>query len=236
MTRKHDDAADDAGDSLDDTDSTGASLDGTDSTGNSTADGGRTGGVADLTADARAATDRRTYAKMLATAGGVTALSSLVAPLAGLTRVFEREYTGPIFSDGVFLVDDEGNRLGLDALDVGEKMTVFPETHPSVADAPTLLIRREESQYGGSTQMGFLVEGYAAYSKVCTHAGCMVSDEDDGTLICPCHIGKYDPENGAKVVGGPPPRALPQLPITVSSEGYLMATGTFEGPIGPGGG
>ena len=38
--------------------------------------------------------------------GGLTAVGSLAAPLAGLTRVFERSYTGPVYSDGVALVDD----------------------------------------------------------------------------------------------------------------------------------
>jgi rieske iron-sulfur protein len=83
--------------------------------------------------------------------------------------------------------------------------------------------------------MEFTVSGYAAYSKVCTHAGCMVADRDDTTLVCPCHSGRFDPLSGASVTGGPPPRALPQLPITLSSDGELIATGDFEGHVGPGG-
>ncbi|MEF8774833.1 MAG: Rieske (2Fe-2S) protein, partial [Halobacteriales archaeon] len=77
---------------------------------------------------------------------------------------------------------------------------------------------------------------YAAYTKVCTHAGCMVDDRDGATLVCPCHQANFDPARGAAVTGGPAPRALPQLPITLSSGGYLIATGDFEGPVGPEGG
>jgi len=185
--------------------------------------------------DARAAMERRDYAKLLATVGGLTAVGSLAAPLAGLTRVFEREYTGPIYSDGVALVDPDGNRVGENALAEGEQMTVFPEARPGIEDAPTLLVRFPEDAYGGATRMESTVGGYAAYSKVCTHAGCMVSERDGETLVCPCHFGRFDPTGGASVVGGPPGRALPQLPITLSSDGYLVATGDFEGPIGPGG-
>ena len=185
--------------------------------------------------DTRASLARRDYAKLLATVGGLTAVGSLVAPLAGLTRVFERSYTGPVYSDGINLVDGEGNRVGESALSEGERMTVFPEPRPGIERAPTLLVRHAEDGYGSGTKTEFTVSGYAAYSKVCTHAGCMVSNEEGTTLVCPCHFGKFDPMAGAAVVGGPPPRALPQLPITLSSDGELIATGDFEGPVGPGG-
>jgi rieske iron-sulfur protein len=176
--------------------------------------------------------DRRDLAKVLATIGGLAAVGSLAAPLAGLTRVFEREYTGPIYSDGVFLVDADGERIGENQLGMGEVMTVFPEPRPELEDAPTLLVRFPEEQYAEPTQLEFTVAGYAAYSKVCTHAGCMVSNVEEQTLVCPCHFGKFNPVQGASVVGGPPPRPLPQVPITLSSDGYLIATGDFEEPVG----
>jgi rieske iron-sulfur protein len=186
-------------------------------------------------ADGRARMERRDYAKALATIGGLTAIGSLVAPLAGLTQVFERRYTGPVYSDGVALVDGDGNRIEEDRLDEGGLLTVFPEPRPGIERAPTLLVRFPEDAYGEGTNLEFTIGGYAAYSKVCTHAGCMVADRDEDILVCPCHSGRFDPLTGATVTGGPPPRSLPQLPITISSDGFLVATGDFEGPIGPGG-
>ncbi|MUW14427.1 Rieske 2Fe-2S domain-containing protein [Halorubrum sp. CBA1125] len=186
--------------------------------------------------DARAELHRRDYAKGLATIGGLAAVGSLVAPLAGLSRAFEREYTGPVYEDGIALVDGDGDRIAEDRLDEGEQLTVFPESRPGIERAPTLLVRFAEDAYGGETNMEFTVSGYAAFSKVCTHAGCMVANREGETLICPCHSGKFDPLSGATVVGGPPARALPQLPITLASEGHLIATGDFEGAVGPGGG
>lgn len=185
---------------------------------------------------ARMEVQRRDVAKLLATVGGLTAVGSLTAPLAGLTQVFERGYSGPVYSDGVHLVDGQGERIGEDRLAEGDQLTVFPEPRPGIENAPTLLVRYPESAYGGDTNMALTVSGYAAYSKVCTHAGCMVSDREGDTLVCPCHFGKFDPRSGASVVGGPPGRPLPQLPITLSSDGFLVATGDFEGAIGPGGG
>ena len=177
---------------------------------------------------------RRGLAGLLATMGGLTAVGSLAAPLASLARVFEREYTGPIYSDGVHLVDAEGERIEEGRLDVGDVLTVFPETHPGVDTAPTLLVRFAEEDYGGETVGEFTVAGYAAYSKVCTHAGCMVSNVEDTTLVCPCHFGKFDPLAGAAVTGGPPPRPLPQLPLALSEDGFLVATADFEAPVGAG--
>ncbi|QCC47345.1 QcrA and Rieske domain-containing protein [Halobellus limi] len=185
--------------------------------------------------DGRARMERRDYAKALATVGGLTAVASLVAPLASLTRVFERSYTGPVYSDGVALVDGNGERVEEGRLAEGELLTVFPEARPGIDRAPTLLVRYPEDAYGGTTRLEFTAGGYAAYSKVCTHAGCMVADRDGDTLVCPCHSGRFDPLSGADVTGGPPPRELPQLPITISGDGYLVAVGDFEGPVGPGG-
>ncbi|WP_423998845.1 ubiquinol-cytochrome c reductase iron-sulfur subunit [Haloarcula salina] len=189
-----------------------------------------------LYSDARAELRRRDFAKFLATVGGLTAVASLAAPLASTTQVFERGYEGPIYSDGVHLVDSEGERVTEERLSEGDLLTVFPEPRPGIEKAPTLLVRYPESEYSSNIKQGFTVSGYAAFSKVCTHAGCMVSDREENVLVCPCHFGRFDALDGAAVTGGPPGRALPQLPITVTSDGFLVATGDFEGPVGPGGG
>lgn len=54
-----------------------------------------------------------------------------------------------------------------------------------------------------------------AYSAVCTHLGCVVKWQPAGrqTWFCACHNGRYDRDG--EVVGGPPPRPLPRLPVTV---------------------
>jgi ubiquinol-cytochrome c reductase iron-sulfur subunit len=39
--------------------------------------------------------------------------------------------------------------------------------------------------------------------------------------------------NGGKVIFGPAARRLPQLPITVDAEGYLVAREGFQEPVGP---
>ena len=53
-----------------------------------------------------------------------------------------------------------------------------------------------------------------AFSAVCTHLGCIVRWEPEmDHLYCACHGGMFD--RGGQVVGGPPPRPLPQYPVEV---------------------
>jgi ubiquinol-cytochrome c reductase iron-sulfur subunit len=78
-------------------------------------------------------------------------------------------------------------------------------------------------------------DGILAYSKVCTHVGCPVALYEQQThhLLCPCHQSQFDVSHGARVIFGPAARPLPQLPITVDDEGYLVAQSDFHEPVGP---
>jgi ubiquinol-cytochrome c reductase iron-sulfur subunit len=78
-------------------------------------------------------------------------------------------------------------------------------------------------------------DGIVAYSKVCTHVGCPVALYEQHThhLLCPCHQSQFDVTEHAKVIFGPAKRPLPQLPITVDKDGYLVAQSDFHEPVGP---
>jgi len=77
--------------------------------------------------------------------------------------------------------------------------------------------------------------GIVAYSKICTHVGCPVALYEQQThhLLCPCHQSTFDLTQECKVIFGPASRPLPQLPIAVDAEGYLVATSDFKEPVGP---
>ena len=76
-------------------------------------------------------------------------------------------------------------------------------------------------------------EGVVAYTAICTHSGCEVSDwlEDGQILSCPCHDSRFDPKDEGKVVDGPAPRALPALPLKVA-DGKLVVAGPFTSRVG----
>jgi cytochrome b6-f complex iron-sulfur subunit len=64
--------------------------------------------------------------------------------------------------------------------------------------------------------------GYIAFSRVCTHLGCLVNyDKDRQILICPCHAGTFNLEGN--VIAGPPPKPLDKFPVKV--EGDTIAIG-----------
>ncbi len=84
--------------------------------------------------------------------------------------------------------------------------------------------------------MAWTIDGLVAYSKVCTHAGCPVGlyQSESSLLLCPCHQSTFDVLNGAEPTFGPATRALPQLPIAVDEEGFVIATADYSEPVGPG--
>ena len=84
-------------------------------------------------------------------------------------------------------------------------------------------------------QEDFHYGDYYAYSKICTHIGCPTSlyEAQTNRILCPCHQSQFDALHYGKPVFGPAARALPQLPVTVDEEGYLIANGNFIEPVGP---
>ncbi|MGW0906285.1 Rieske (2Fe-2S) protein [Streptomyces sp. NPDC002853] len=56
---------------------------------------------------------------------------------------------------------------------------------------------------------------FKAFSAVCTHSGCTVSEVADGTINCACHGSKYRVAD-ASVADGPAPRPLAPENIKVT--------------------
>jgi len=104
------------------------------------------------------------------------------------------------------------------------------------AKAAVLLVRVDPAELVESDEKkGWSYQGIVAYSKICTHVGCPVALYEQHThhLLCPCHQSTFDLLNGCKVIFGPATRALPQLPISVDKDGYLVAQSDFLEPVGP---
>ena len=62
---------------------------------------------------------------------------------------------------------------------------------------------------------------FKAFSAVCTHMGCIVSQVSNGTIDCPCHGSQYNMTTGA-VVAGPAPSPLPAAQIKVSGNSIFL--------------
>lgn len=63
--------------------------------------------------------------------------------------------------------------------------------------------------------------GFFAISSICSHLGCIVSEEGDAeSFTCPCHGSKFDSEG--EVLSGPAPRGLAWLEMSLAADGSLM--------------
>jgi rieske iron-sulfur protein len=77
------------------------------------------------------------------------------------------------------------------------------------------------------------VDGVVAYSAICVHTGCDVTNwhPDRQLLECPCHYYTCDPKEDAKAVSGPAPRRLPALPLKIV-DSRLVVVKPFTGRAG----
>ena len=138
--------------------------------------------------------------------------------------------------------DPTGRPIKAADVTIGSVFHVIPEgleetEHPldEKAKAVVLLVRLDPRDLKSEQIDGGSYDGIVAYSKICTHVGCPVALYEQQThhLLCPCHQSTFDISDSARVVFGPAKRPLPQLPITVDDEGYLVAQSDFHEPVGP---
>lgn len=153
-----------------------------------------------------------------------------------------------LWEEGVRLTrDPDGTPIRAADVTFGSVFHVIPDgladsSHPieEKAKSAVLLIRIQPEdvkpiESGMINQADWSYGGIYAYSKICTHVGCPVALYEQQThhLLCPCHQSTFDLTQHCKVIFGPAKRPLPQLPITVDSEGYLVAQSDFTVPPGP---
>lgn len=147
-------------------------------------------------------------------------------------QLFETEWAA-----GRRVVDTAGLPVRVDTLEHGSAITVLPEGDETPGDSAVMLIRVEPERLAPiEGREEWAPEGYVAYSKICTHAGCPVGlfNAQEGILVCPCHQSSFDALSGAAPRFGPAARPLPQLPLAVDADGFLVADGPFSQPVGPG--
>ncbi|MDX1510324.1 MAG: Rieske (2Fe-2S) protein [Nitriliruptorales bacterium] len=179
-------------------------------------------------------TRRRFLGRLLAAAAATLGLA-IAFPLRSLGPGPAAELFRTAWRPGARLVDLEGHPIRLADVAVDQAITVFPEHAPRSADSQAFLIGTRSDAVVVDELPEQTAPGTVCYSKICTHAGCPVGlyRAQAGELLCPCHQSTFDVNRGAAVKSGPAGRPLPQLPITVDEEGFLVALGDFAEPVGP---
>ncbi|MGI8808528.1 MAG: Rieske 2Fe-2S domain-containing protein [Acidimicrobiales bacterium] len=179
---------------------------------------------------------RRSVLKLFWTAGGALALSA-VFPIRSLGPAPGRALLTTAWRPGARLVDDNGRPVRVETLQVGGTLTAFPQGAEHAADSQVVLVRVGDGEMRPRPgRESWSPQGYVAYSKICPHVGCPVGlyQSDTHELLCPCHQSTFDVLDGARPRFGPATRSLPQLPLAVDREGFLIAQADFDEPVGPG--
>ena len=175
----------------------------------------------------------------------LTIVVPLISSIGGDWDISKFKHT--IWRRGTRLaIDPTGKLIKPEDITIGSIVHVIPDvpaeernSHHWItekAKAIVLLVRLDPSDLKETEERkSWSYDGIVAYSKICTHVGCPVALYEQQThhLLCPCHQSTFDVADGAKVVFGPAKRPLPQLPIMVDDEGYLVAQDDFDEPVGP---
>lgn len=145
----------------------------------------------------------------------------------------------PIVTDGTY------TKIRPEDVPVGGLVSAMPENILEIQEeehnlnargkAAILLVRMEPGEIRAQQGEGWDFQGILAYSKICTHVGCPIALYEHRThhLLCPCHQSTFDLADAGNVIFGPAARRMPQLPIGVNEEGFLVAKMPFQEPVGP---
>jgi len=163
-------------------------------------------------------------------------------------------HTNTVWKKGMRVVNDvSGTPIKPGDLSVGELVNAEPaiffeedeEGHPVIhgtalmqakAKAAVIVVRmRPEDITAAKGRENWGVDGILCFSKICTHVGCPISlwEQQTHHLLCPCHQSTFDLANNGTVIFGPAYRPLPQLPLAVDSEGFLIAVSDFPDIVTP---
>ena len=190
--------------------------------------------AADFEEGAEAIERRRLLVRTGGLALGALGIAALF-PIRSLGTGPGRSLSHTQWRRGRRVVDEGGAPLRPDDVPVSSLLTVYPEGHVESGDSQALLIHLPAG-VAPPGRRGWTVGGLVVFSKLCTHAGCPVGLYQTATqeLFCPCHQSTFSVRQGAAPIFGPATRPLPQLPIGVNGEGFLVALSDFPEPVGPG--
>lgn len=183
---------------------------------------------------------------------GLPAIVALrdLGPLPGDTL----EHT--VWTKGMLVVQDvDGAKIKPSMMEVGQLVNAEPEVlvhtgghgeereyegaslQAEKSKAAVILVRMhpDDLKTPWKGRENWAVDGILCFSKICTHVGCPISlwEQQTHHLLCPCHQSTFDLADNGRVVFGPAARHLPQLPLALDEDGYLVAQSDFTEPVGP---
>jgi ubiquinol-cytochrome c reductase iron-sulfur subunit len=180
-------------------------------------------------------TRRKLVVRSLGLAVGGLGVAALF-PIRSLGPSPGRALSHTPWHSGLRLITEDGRLVRAEDVPAEGLVTVFPEGYPGSADGQAVLIRVTPGLLVAKPgRENWTPQDIVAYSKICTHAGCPVGlyEATSHQLLCPCHQSTFDVLRHAKPDIGPADAPLPQLPLQIDPEGFLVARGDFSEPVGP---
>ena len=141
----------------------------------------------------------------------------------------------------VFMMgDDEGKLITPDVLEVGAKPVLAYPKDPATgvvrngARFNVLIVGRLDPAEISEETKPLSADGIVAYSAVCTHNGCIITENNEThhEFVCNCHGSTFDVGNNGKIVDGPATRRLAILPLKMA-DGNVTVAADFDGRLGP---
>ena len=138
----------------------------------------------------------------------------------------------------VTTMDDSGTPLKASDIKVGGKpLLVYPfdidtKKPRSESRLNKLLLVRVGPKDLSEDARARSVDGVLAFSAVCTHQGCDVTEwkASEKTLLCFCHSSQFNPVNNGAVTVGPATRALPSCSLAEKDGVLVLASGLNAKP------
>jgi len=186
---------------------------------------------------------RRKFVLGLLGVGVVSILASVASIIKSLVpQKSEKSGYFPTVKAGDVMVFASGDKINqpitLEDLALNDGVLAYPKGKGDNQANLTMVMHLPPDSLKPPTKVEWTANGVVAYSALCTHLSCTVSwdkkqNVQASEIQCFCHNSIFDPRRGAIVLAGPAPIPLAQLPVAFNDQGYLIAKGSFEGPVGP---
>lgn len=108
--------------------------------------------------------------------------------------------------------------------------SVFPEANPKIKLGPVKPFQEAAVTPLPDHRLWVYSDeaGLYSVSAVCTHLGCIVARDENGSYHCPCHGSQFD--SAGRVIAGPAPRPLIYLQLSLAPDGQLIVDQQKEVP------
>lgn len=163
----------------------------------------------------------------------LTAAAALTAPLEAADKASRKLAKSPLAVGDILAFpswEEDGRLLTADDLIIdAPPLLVYPQDRASGVTRERsrlnqILVMRFDPELLDDTLTSRAVDGILAYSGVCTHTACGVSEWEASQrhLVCPCHGSTFDPLKNGQRVSGPAPRGLPWIGLEQDKQHFVI--------------